>query len=60
MCMSACLPVCVSVCAPCTCLVPEEARENVGSLELELTDSCELPCEYWELNLVSYKNIQCY
>ena len=33
------------------CMMPMESREGIRSLELELTNSCELSCGYWELNL---------
>lgn len=32
----------------CMCLVPIEARKKIRSPGLEVTDSHDLICEYWE------------
>lgn len=45
---------------PCMCVlivvhymhaVPVEARDDIGSPEIGVTDSCKPPCECWESNL---------
>lgn len=41
---------CVYVGAPHAFLVPREARRGC-QIEPRVTDGCELPCGYWELNL---------
>lgn len=38
-------------CAPCECLVSEEAREGVRCPKTRVTDGCELLCGCWKLNL---------
>ena len=45
----------------CVCLVPAEARRghrNSELSELQVIDSCELSCGFWELNLVSLQEQQ--
>lgn len=37
------------VCVPGTCMLQRQG-EGVGSLEIGVTDSCEMPYECWELN----------
>lgn len=43
-----CISVCLRVCVPRICPVPEE---GLDSPELELTEGCEQPCGGWEFNL---------
>lgn len=43
------------------CLVPTKARKrNWGSPRTGVTDSCMLPCEFWDLTLGQPKKIQVY
>lgn len=49
MCMRV-LPACLCICVPCVYLVPEVAREGVGSPGTGFADGCEQPCACWESN----------
>ena len=35
---------------PCACLVPTVPEEGIGVPVTIVTDICELPCGFWELN----------
>ena len=43
--------VCMHVCAPYVCLLPEYTIEGIKSPRMRVTDSYELPCKCWQLNL---------
>ena len=45
------LPVCMSACTPCACLIPKDQKKAFEASGTGAADGCKLPCRCWEWNL---------